>query len=125
MDSGSGSAGNHDSKRIKTMSIFVVHGFVVGSSGGVWQRSSPALWVADTKFACTEAESRRPDYEDIGDASERENDVPTMEELELCLKALKAGRACGPDQIPVEAYRGPRPTDTESVEKKIWSHTNV
>ena len=63
-------------------------------------------FCADTKFACTKAESRRPDYEDIGDASEREDDVPTMEELELCLKALKAGRACGPDQIPVEAYRG-------------------
>ena len=45
-------------------------------------------FCADTKFACTEAESRRPDYEDIGDASEREDDVPTMEELELCLKAL-------------------------------------
>ena len=30
-----------------------------------------------------------------------------MEELELWLKALKAGsRACGPGQIPVEAYRG-------------------
>ena len=33
------------------------------------------------KFVCTEAESGRPDYEDIGDASEREDDVPTMEEL--------------------------------------------
>ena len=79
-------------------------------------------FCADTKFACTEAESRRPDYEDIGDASERENDVPTMEELELCLKALKAGRACGPDQIPVEAYRGSESAKNDLFEfiKQCW-----
>ena len=52
-------------------------------------------FCADTKFACAEAESRRPDYEDIDDASERENDVPTMKELELCLKALNAGSISG------------------------------
>ena len=63
--------------------------------GGPFARNRPRRICLRTKFACTEAKSRRPDYEDIGDASERENDVPTMEELELCLRALKAGRACG------------------------------
>jgi hypothetical protein len=96
------------------------------SPAGEEIRSSEELaeaWRAFyTKFACTEAESRRPDYEDIGNASERENDVPTMEELELCLKALKAGRACGPDQIPVEAYRGSESAKNNLFEfiKQCW-----
>ena len=51
--------------------------------GGLELAEAWRAFCADTKFACTKAESRRPDYEDIGDASEREDDVPTMEELEL------------------------------------------
>ena len=45
-----------------------------------------------------------------------------MEELELCLKALKAGRACGPDQIPVEAYRGSESAKNDLFEfiKQCW-----
>ena len=84
-------------------------------------------FCADTKFACTEAESRRPDYEDIGDASERENDIPTMEELELCLKALKAGRPCGPDQIPIEAYRGSESAKNDLFEfiKQRWQEERL
>ena len=42
-----------------------------------------------------------------------------MEALELCLKALKAGRACGPDQIPVEVYRW-RERNFSSSSSKCW-----
>ena len=52
----------------------------------------------------------------IGKASEREDGIPTVEELELCLKALKAGRACGPDQIPVQTHRG-----SESAKNDIFA----
>ena len=35
-----------------------------------------------------------------------EEDVVGYEELEVCLKALRSGKATGCDTVPVEAYRG-------------------
>ena len=81
-------------------------------------------FCADTKFACTVAESNSPDYKDISDATERESDTPTVDELEICLEALKVefGRACGPGQIPVEAYRGSESAKNDLFEfiKQCW-----
>ena len=57
------------------------------------------------KFSKTEAEVKRGDMPDLGDPLTRENDVPSDEDLEICLKALAKAKAVGVDGIPVEAYR--------------------
>ena len=60
---------------------------------------------AERKFACTQAELERPSVRDLGSPDLRRGEPPTDEELDSCLRALKNSKACGPDGIPVEAYK--------------------
>ena len=59
---------------------------------------------ASEKFDCTPRESDRPTAE-FSPQEERKGDVPTDEELEICMKAMKKARAPGKDGLPIEPYK--------------------
>ena len=65
------------------------------------------FWLSSMqeKFKATDRELKRSAMQDIGPATTRESDGPTNADLEICLKALRDSKACGPDGIPAEVWR--------------------
>ena len=76
---------------------------------------------AEEKFAATDAEASRgnngeyPALETTTD--ERQDDVPTDEDLEQCLGALLKSKAAGVDGTPVELYQE---LPTNGVQAESW-----
>ena len=68
------------------------------------QLASEWRGYACEKFACTEAELLR-EWSALGCASGRSGDVPAAADLDMCLRALRAARAVGPDGLPAELFQ--------------------
>ena len=69
------------------------------------QESLAEMWrdFLEGKFKATDEESRRPDYQNIGEQTE--DDPLTKEAFLRALARLKTGKACGPDDIPGEVFK--------------------
>ncbi len=79
------------------------------------------------KFAGTPAEKDRDEAPPLPPAHTRQDDVPTDEELEFCLKALACRKATGCDQVPIEAFRasGQAKLDLFALLRRIWCEEDV
>ena len=67
-----------------------------------------AIWFAamSKSVSATGLESNRCAKADIGPASNRKDEpLPTDDELEICLRALRGSKAAGPDDVPIEIWR--------------------
>ena len=88
-----------------------------------------AAWkeFAQNKFAKTEAEKTRGEMPDLGSPSQREEDVPSDEDLDFCLNALANAKAVGEDGIPIEAYRASESArnDLFQLIRDIWREEDV
>ena len=83
-----------------------------------------AAWAefCEAKFAGTARERSRQAAPTLSPASTRASDVPSEEELNLCLAALAKRRATGWDGIPVEAYRASpaAKADLFTLIRRMW-----
>jgi exonuclease III len=68
------------------------------------------LWTefSTSKFARTSTDSLKGDRPSLPPSSTRLADIPSYEDLQLCLSALANRKALGPDDIPAEVYKGSR-----------------
>lgn len=64
---------------------------------------------------------------DLGPATSRAADVPTDEELDVCLAALKKSKAAGWDQIPIEMYQCSREAKRAlfALVRRMWVEESV
>jgi exonuclease III len=72
------------------------------------------------KFSATPMETRRGSMPGLGPADA--SDVPTDEDLEICLEAREGNKSCGPDEIPTELYKCSAESKALlfALIKKIW-----
>ena len=82
---------------------------------------------AEAKFRATENEEKRGDLPDLGPTSSRQQDVPEDKDLEVCLKAMKNGKATGDDQIPIEVYQSSPTAKTRlfALVRRCWHDEDV
>ena len=79
------------------------------------------------KFAATSLEKERGEMPDLEPSSDREDAVPSDEDLEEALKALKKCKAVGMDEAPIEIYQELPATQTALFKfaKRIWQEEDV
>ena len=79
------------------------------------------------KFGWSHRECDRPAAPPLPPAHLRKGDIPPDEELEMCLKCLKAQRAVGHDGVPIEAFRASEEAkaDLFALTRRMWSEEDI
>ena len=82
------------------------------------------VWVdfLTEKFACTKAETERPDMETLPCTQGECGDTLTEEEIMKGLARMRNGKSCGLDEIPAEIYKRCEPCRQLLIDllQKVW-----